>query len=204
MGQAGKKSAVWTGAELKILMDIKQSGLTVKESMHLLPGRTYIAIKQQMVRLPGGTKKRGRTGWVFLAMQRVLTETPNLTNAQLAVAVGCTRNAICGVLNVELGKRIYIGDWTRAGSLWAAQYALGNRPNAPKPPPRTREESYQAQKIARDAIKRARNPFAVVIRQVVEVEAWHDRGSAEGYQNDGARVVCPPRPRLTGRPWYAL
>jgi hypothetical protein len=40
MAQAGKKSAPWTGAELKILREIKQSGRTVKESMHLLPGRT--------------------------------------------------------------------------------------------------------------------------------------------------------------------
>jgi len=170
MGQAGKKSRKWTPAEAKILRDIKQSGRTVKESMHLLPGRTYIAIKEAMRDVPGGKKKRGRTSWVFLAMQRVLTETPNLTNAQLAKAIGCTRNAICGVLAAELGNRIYIADWTRSGSLWAAQYSLGNRPNAPKPPPRTREESYRAQKIAREVVKRAQNPFAVVIRQVVSDE----------------------------------
>jgi hypothetical protein len=170
MGQAGKKSAAWTGAELKILRDIKQSGRTVKESAYLLPGRTFCAVKQAMCKVSGDRKARGRTGWVFLAMQRVLTETPNLTNAQLAKAIGCTRNAICGVLAAELGKRIYIGDWTRSGSLWAAQYAVGNRPDARKPPPRTREESYRAQKIAREAIKRAQNPFAVVIRQVVSDE----------------------------------
>lgn len=171
MPQAGKKSAQWTGAELKTLRDIKQSGRTIKESMHLLPGRTYIAIKQQMVRVPGGKKKRGRTGWVMPSLVRVLTETPKLTNRQLAQAIGCTRNSLDGVIRAELGKRIYVADWTRAGTLWAAQYALGNQPNAPKPPPRTREESYRAQKIARDAVKHSRNPFSVVIRQMAHVEA---------------------------------
>jgi hypothetical protein len=124
-----------------------------------------------MCRVPGDKKARGRTGWVMPSMVRVLTDTPNLTNAQLAKAIGCTRNALDSVIRAELGNRIYIADWTRAGTLWAAQYALGNRPNAPKPPPRTTEESYRAQKIARDAIKRARNPFAVVMRQVVVEEA---------------------------------
>lgn len=170
MGQSGKKSAAWTGAELKILRDIKQSGRTVKESAYLLPGRTFCAIKQAMCRVPGDRKARGRTGWVIPSMIRILTETPNLTNRQLAEAIGCTRNALDRAIRADLGKRIHIADWTRAGTLWAAQYAVGNRPDAPKPPPRTREERNRAEKIARDAIKRAQNPFAVVIRQVVSDE----------------------------------
>lgn len=171
MGQAGKKSAAWTDAERKILRDIKHSGLTIKESMHLLPGRTLCAIKQAMCRVPGDKKARGRTGWVTPSMIRILTATPKLTNRQLAEAIGCTRNALDSVIRAEVGKRIYIAGWTRAGTLWAAQYAVGNKSNAPKPPPRTTEESYRAQKIARDAIKRASDPFAVVMRQVVEIRA---------------------------------
>jgi len=170
MPQAGKKCAPWTGSELKILRDIKKSGRTIKESAHLLPERTLCAIKQAMCRVPGDKKARGRTGWVAPSMIRILTDTPNLTNRQLAEAIGCTRNALDSVIRAEIGRRIYVADWTRAGTLWAAQYAVGNRQNAPKPPPRTIEESYRAQKIARDAIKRARNPFAVVIRQVANIE----------------------------------
>lgn len=170
MGQSGKKSAAWTGAELKILRDIKQSGRTVKESAYLLPGRTLCAVKQAMCRVSGDRKARGRTGWVIPSMIRILKETPNLTNRQLAEVIGCSRNSLDRAIRADLGKRIHIADWTRAGTLWAAQYAVGNRPDAPKPPPRTREESYRAQKIARDAVKRAQNPFAVVIRQVMEDE----------------------------------
>jgi hypothetical protein len=171
MPQAGKKSAPWTGSELKILRDIKKSDRTIKESAHLLPERTLCAIKQAMCRVPGDKKARGRTGWVAPAMIRILTDTPNLTNRQLAEVIGCTRNALDSTIRAELGKRIYIADWTRAGTLWAAQYAIGNLPDAARPAPRTREESYHAQKIARDAIKRASNPFQVIIRQVVSDEA---------------------------------
>jgi hypothetical protein len=171
MGQSGKKSRPWSGAELKTLRSIKASGKTVKECAHLLPDRTLCAIKQAMCRVPGDRKKRGRTGWVFSTMQRILTENPGLTNAQLAKAVGCTRNAICGVLEVELGKRVYVSGWARAGSIWAARYSLGSLPNVPKPPRQTRTESYHAQKIARDAKKRARNPFCVAMNQILMTEA---------------------------------
>lgn len=156
-----KSRARWTDAELKIVKDIKVSGRTIKDCQHLLPERTLCAIKQTMIRLPGGRKKRGKTGWVFGAMKRALTETPGLTNKQLAHVVGCTRRGIDGVVDVELGTRIYVSGWVRSGTLWTAKYSLGNLPNVPKPPLQSHEERCRKDRLAYRARRASGiNPFA--------------------------------------------
>jgi hypothetical protein len=165
-GQKGKTSRQWTGTELAILKDIKKSGNTLKESMDRLPGRTYLAAKTQQSRLPGGKKKRGRASWVWATMQRVLKETPGLTNRQLAEVVGCTRNGIQSVLDVEHGKRVYVSDWCRSGTLWVAQYSLGSLPDVEKPLRRTKEETQAAQNASRRIRKASSNPFSSLILQL--------------------------------------
>lgn len=165
-GQKGKTSRAWTGAELKTLADIKKSGQTLKQSMHRLPGRTYIAAKTQIARLPGGKKKRGRASWVWLSMQRYLKATPGLTNRQLAEVVGCTRNGIQDSIRAEHGKRLYISDWCRSGTLWVAQYSLGCLPDVEKPAPRTAEETQAAQNASRRARTAMGRPFSSMISQL--------------------------------------
>lgn len=165
-GQKGKTSRPWTGAELKTLAEIKKSGRTLKQEMHRLPDRTYVAAKTQMARLPGGKKKRGRTSWVWATMKRVLEETPNLTNRQLAEIVGCTRNGIDTVLRVEHGKRVYISGWCRSGTLWVAQYSLGSLPDKEKPRRRTKEEAQEAQNAHRRMKNAGSRPFASLISQL--------------------------------------
>lgn len=161
-----KTSRVWTGAELKTLADIKKSGQTLKQNMNRLPGRTYIAAKTQMARLPGGRKQRGRASWVWLSMQRYLRDTPGLTNRQLAEAVGCTRNGIQITIRILHGKSIYVSGWCRSGTLWVAQYSLGCLPDVEKPAPRTIEETQAAQNAARRARKAMSRPFSSLISQL--------------------------------------
>lgn len=153
-----RTSKAWTPAERAILKSIKYSDRTVKEMTHLLPGRTLIAIKQQMARMPGDAKMRGRSSWVFSAMRRILLQTPGLTNRQLAETIGCTRNGIQDCVRSELGKRLYVSGWCRSGVLWVAQYSIGQMPDVPKPPRQTKLESYALQTAKRHA---RRNPFAV-------------------------------------------
>jgi hypothetical protein len=169
MSRLGQKSPQWTGEELKTLAAIKASGSTIKTCMGLLPGRTYLSIKQAMARLPGGRKKRGRASWVGEAIRMALEKTPGLTNLQLSRHIGATRNGIQYALKSEHGKSIRISGWVRSGTLWVAQYSVGTGPDAIKPAPRTKAENIVAERAARVRRRAANRPFDALISQIGSV-----------------------------------
>ena len=162
MPKVGGKCPQWTGPELKICREIKARGreMTIKECAHLLPGRTLTAIRQQVARQPGGKKTRGRASWVWPAIQRLLEETPGLTNRELSEAIGCTRNGVQYATDHAVSqKKMHVCGWS--GN--APKYALGDKPNVAKPTRQSREASYAIQKAKRRA---KRNPFEVAMRQI--------------------------------------
>ena len=109
----------WSNKELATLRSIWKSKLTVKESMHLLPGRSLCAIKSAAAvhKLP--RKKYGFISWVQPAVIATLQKTAGLTTSEICVTTGCCEaqvRIILKRLNSAPKKKVFVPSWCRSGT----------------------------------------------------------------------------------------
>lgn len=86
----------WTDAEIAILSQIKKSGVSLKRSMHLLPGRTYKAAE---------VRSRGMRRHVVPATRRIqlaMQDGKERTAREIAELVGLDRKSINEYMRVAV------------------------------------------------------------------------------------------------------
>lgn len=158
------KGKDWSEEELKTLRYIWKCGYTVKEKMHLLPGRSLTAIKCAAYVHGLPKKKRGFISWVRPAVLAILKDAPGLTANEICATVQCSDRHITDILkrlNATPGKKVFIASWCRSGTRWVQRWELGSREDAPKPGKQSPDERRKIDRIQHRRKTSGFNPFAV-------------------------------------------
>ncbi|WP_143155728.1 MULTISPECIES: hypothetical protein [Burkholderia] len=161
----------WPEREIEILKRIYASPRAIKESMHLLPGRSYVAAAAMAHRLgfpAKGKPLKGSTSVVFKLCVPVILEFGPLTADELAIKTGQNAQTIREAMRRNHGRDSRIGGWKRTTPHhWAVQWAIGSDPDVPRPEALTKSEQNRAQAKRKKA--RKANPFLVAAGEVKPV-----------------------------------
>ncbi|BBP95947.1 hypothetical protein BSFA1_10760 [Burkholderia sp. SFA1] len=119
----------WTEAEIAILAEIKRSGASLKNSMHLLPGRSYDAAegRSRGMKLPSITA----AGRIQLAMQ----DCKERTAREIGELVGLDRKSVSEYMRVAVtpGPNQWAHVARVEGAYRACVYVYGPGENAERP-----------------------------------------------------------------------
>jgi hypothetical protein len=153
----------WTGDEIEALRQIRASGKTVKNQLHLLPDRSFLAVRFAVAKVEETRKKRGQMSWVWPNIVHALEKNPGLTASEIQARLGTGYRQIIDLLverNQQEDKEVYVSSWKRARTLYVQQWSLGDFEDAVKPSRLTVEE-VRARKRRRYHEKKgkSRNPF---------------------------------------------
>ncbi|SAL10383.1 transcriptional regulator [Caballeronia turbans] len=172
------KNHRWTEQEDSILRGIWKSSRPVKEQMHLLPRRSERAmlVRAQALGITGGRNVEIHARSALLALiQRDLKAGDCLSSPDVAVRFSCTTTHAGVLLGAAHDrKEIHVVEWrrTRPVGPYVAVYAWGNKPDAIKPQPKTKQEYNRRRYINKRAKqgKLVRNVFGVAMAQVAGFE----------------------------------
>lgn len=167
----------WPEREIEILKQIYASPRAIKENMHLLPGRSYVAAAAMARRLGiagKGKPMRGSTSLAFKICAPVIREFGPLTADELALKTGQNSQTIREAMRRNQGRDSRIAGWKRTTPFhWAAQWGLGGEPDVPRPRALTKSEQNRAH--AKRLKARRANPFLVAAGEVKPVETLSGR-----------------------------
>ncbi|WP_186260028.1 hypothetical protein [Burkholderia gladioli] len=127
----------WTDHEIATLRAIHASDRTLKESQHLLPGRTTAAMSHMLRRLGLEPRLvRSTFRWIEHAALDALADGLPRTSQNLAALVGSSHSRMRRVLRDQHGVLFRVAEWDRSSQdepspLWS----LGSEPDAPRPAP---------------------------------------------------------------------
>lgn len=168
----------WTEQEDEIIREIWKSSRPVKEQMHRLPLRTERAIltRAQDLGIVGNRKvERFARSTLLSLIHRDLQAGECLASPDISAKYSCSTKHIGELLGVAHDRgEIHIAEWrrTRVAGPYVAVYAWGNKPDAIKPPPKTKQEYNRRRYLTKRAKqgKLVRNVFGVAIAQVAGFE----------------------------------
>lgn len=157
----------WSPDEDAILRIGYAAGTPLKEILKSLPGRTYRGIRSRAdhIRLAG--QFQGLIGcsysWVSEAVTQELSAGTPMTSYALADAIGASYPSIRRVIRKMHRNGAYISGWARTRNGYAASWALGDLPDAPKPAPLSVAESCRLYRKHRRIKRGAFDPFAAAL-----------------------------------------
>ena len=168
----------WTEQEDAILREIWKSSRPVKEQMHRLPLRTARAVlaRAQDLGITGSRKVETFARSTLLALiHRDLKAGECLASPDVAAKYSCSTKHAGELLSVAHDrKEIHVSEWrrTRVAGPYVAVYAWGDKPDAIKPPPKTKQEYNRRRYLTKRAKegKLVRNVFGVAMAQVAGFE----------------------------------
>lgn len=168
--ETGRKR-LWTKEEDEIVRQIWAAPKSIKEGLHQLPGRTYEATKERAMRLKLGRKAPAMLGtrsWIYRRIVGELHKESPLSMSELAERIGVLAKNVQGIVSQLRGKEFYVADWKEIDANHKVMlFALGNKPDAPKPAPKPMAQAHRAYRM-RQKIKAGQiNPFAILLGQTV-------------------------------------
>lgn len=170
----------WTKEEDEILIKIWESPESIKNGLHLLPGRTYDACRVRAdLRLKLGDKTPARAGsksFILARIIRLLGNNGPMTVDEMALETGLSRKGIQSILKVGRGVYAHIIDWKRIdANHHAALFTVGPGEDKPRPAPKSANQSWREYK-GRKRLKAGNfNPFLVAAGEVKPVETLRGR-----------------------------
>lgn len=134
----------WSTEEIRTLLAIRCSGKAIKTQIHLLPGRSVNSAHHMLRKLPKQNVARPACfSWVWSAACALIDESPGLTVHQISERLGCSYRHAFDVFkeNHESENRcVYISGWEKHGVNQVPKWSMGDQPDAPRLPLKTREE----------------------------------------------------------------
>lgn len=182
----------YTEAEDVAIRGIYASNSSIKSRLNLLPGRSYSSVKIRARQLGvAGTKATATDGSLSIIRMSILAllskgdpMTTDAIVAELGYCLSSTRRA----LRRGRGKDFYVIDWIRVGLHGMAPiWAIGCKPDAPRPPRKDMALSRREYKRRKKIASAAFNPWLMgsapasvlsapagrVFKQDMTVN-WHD------------------------------
>lgn len=162
----------WSDWERAILHDIWITPGSIKEQMHRLEGRSWMAIKHQARNegLParGGAMRCCKYSWCEEAIQNALKAGRPLTSLQIAEMTPASRQSITALLRKGHGTKYYIAGWTRtrAHGDWYPKWLLGCEEDVGKPKNKTRSLASIEWRRRKQRLEKGFSPFDALIQQV--------------------------------------
>ncbi|WP_155308286.1 hypothetical protein [Burkholderia gladioli] len=164
-GIENPKYRAWTEEEDAKLSKIWETDETIKHGMHILPGRTYNAARVRARLLKLDAKKSARIGSksviLSLAISTMKKRGP-MTVDEIANIAGINRSSLRQVFKKVRGIDVHVSGWKKVDANHQSMiFAVGPGQDAPKPAPKTCNQSWKEYK-RKKAIERGKyNPFSI-------------------------------------------
>lgn len=165
---------MWTEEDIEKVRGICDGRLSIKNAMHLFPGRTYLSVKQAVSRL-GFKKKKGGYSWVWDSVVRELKIEPGQPGRTLEKKIGACYRQIIDVLyahNRMKERSVFISGWVRSKNdprfpgQWVPCWTLGDADDTPKPRPITYDDKKRNKRMTSKMRAKKQNPFAAAAGMV--------------------------------------